>query len=48
MATVEDLNRRVRQLELEIRRIKSNLDDAATYLKRAEDPDVQTAGRRLG
>lgn len=47
MASVEDLERRVRRLEDEVRRLKSHLDDAARYLKRADDPEVQSAGRRL-
>lgn len=47
MATIDQLERRVRDLEAVVRRLHSQIEDAARYLKRADDDNVQTAGRRL-
>jgi hypothetical protein len=47
MATVDDLERRIRQLEVEVQRLKSTLSDAGRLLKRSQDPNVQRAGREL-
>jgi hypothetical protein len=41
-----DADRRIADLERRVRDLETKLADVARYLKRAEDSNVQTAGRR--